>query len=60
MVFDCQLVNVKLYSSNHLTVKNLVNGNYTLTLERDTSYNKCKHAIKVIFTPLDSDVFENK
>jgi len=59
MVFLCKLTNKKLFEANHtiITEKGLVpkkvifmSQSKRLFLERDqTSFEKCKHAVKVIF-----------
>lgn len=53
MVFRCQLVNRNIFTSNHRKVAELISTKRSdfktvLFLERDTTYDKCKHAIKVI------------
>ena len=52
MVFKCPLVNRNLFSLNHKKVTDLLlqNGGPppNLFLERDTTYDKCKHAIKIV------------
>ena len=52
MVFPCSLVNRNLFAANHTKVSELLKltepSPVTLFLERDVTYEKCKHAIKVI------------
>ena len=48
MVFRCQLVNRNLFLANHRKISEKVKRRLTLFLERDSTYDKCKHAIKVV------------
>ena len=52
MVFRCQLVNRNLFALNHKIVQEMKQSkspeDLILFLERDSTYDKCKHAIKVV------------
>ena len=51
MVFKCPLVNRNLFVDNHKKVTDLLSAKTTalsLFLERDMTYDKCKHAIKIV------------
>ena len=51
MVFKCPLVNRNLFALNHKKVTELmqkIKAPLHLFLERDMTYDKCKHAIKIV------------
>jgi hypothetical protein len=51
MVFKCPLVYRNLFQNNYSKIKQILTeecSNFKLLYERDTMFDKCKHAIKII------------